>query len=265
MAKVLIASALVASLALGGVARAQPDRGAVAAEAAYFEGIEQYRAKDFAGAMATFERALSLGPTARIRSRALLGLTRSAVQLSEAAPTQACGRLDAIGAFVASAGSGAASDKARADVDVLRARCKPPEPVAPPPPPEPQPVIAPPPAPDYTAAWILTASAVAAIGAAVAFEVLAFDAIEARDAAADDYGAARDEAGRIRAAEAVGRHDGIAEVRFEVGYVMGGVGALLAAGALWAWLDPPLSGERAEAGGVSIAPSLDGMWVRMTW
>lgn len=261
MAKALIASALVASLAFGGVARAQPDRDAVAAEAAYFEGIEQYRSKDFAGAMATFERALALGPTARIRNRALLGLTRSATQLAEATPDKVCGRLDAIEAFVADAGSGAASDKARADLAVLRDRCAPPEPVAPPPLPTPAPVVAPAPVPDYTAAWILTGSAVAVLGASAVFQVMAFDAIEQRDAAADDYGAAQSESERIRAAEAAGRLDGVADVRFDVGYAMGGIGAVLAAGALWAWLDPPVEG----GGGISVAPTFDGMQVRMAW
>lgn len=242
----LIPFACLASVALAPAPPARAQDRAAQAEAAYFEGLDRYRARAFVDAMDRFERALTLGPPPALRVRALQAFARSALELSATDRRTACARLaPRIGDLAALSPADEAAREALDDLRVLRARCTPedadPADVADA---RPLPRPTPPSAPDYRAAWGLTAGAVVAIGGGGAMLALTAGAVEDRDAAAARFSAAADEAGRVDAARDVGYHQGLAEHRGLSATVMFAVGGLLAAGAVWAWLDPP---ERVEA------------------
>lgn len=241
------------------------ETGEEAAESAYFEGLDHFRARDLEAALDAFERVLALGPTKRQRARALQGFARSALQLADTRAGFACARLAGMGrAFDELDGGDPAAAQAKADAAALETRCEAlraadaPKP-APPPPRAPR--VTPPTHPDYAGAWVLTASAGLAIATGLTLEYLALDALDARDAAADRYRAATSEGARIEAARAVGRHDGTARTRVEFGYALLGLGGLLGAAAVWAWLDPPEVFEAPFA----VAPTPSGLTVRATW
>lgn len=242
--------------------------GEVAAESVYFEGLDHFRARDFAQALDSFERVVALGATDRLRTRALQGFARSALELAASRQEVACARVARLGAVFDELPAGdAAADQARADVATLRARCAA----------EPEPVVSVTPTPgsrlprapqetpptqaDYGGAWILTVSAGVAIAAGVTMEMLALDALDSRDAAVGRYRSARDEGARIAAGRAVGRYEGVAQSRVEVGYALFALGGLLGAGAIWAFVDPPEVFEAPFA----VGPTGAGVVVRVSW
>ncbi|MEZ4433813.1 MAG: hypothetical protein R3F65_15510 [bacterium] len=239
--------------------------GEEAAESAYFDGLDHFRARELEAALDAFERVLGLGPTPRQRARALQGFARSALQLAETRVGFACARLAGMGrAFEELDPGDPATAPAQADAATLRARCdalRAAEAPKPAPPPPRAPRVTPPTHPDYAGAWILTASAGLAIATGLTLEYLALDALEARGAAVDRYRDATSEGERIEAARAVGRHDGTARTRVEFGYALLGLGGLLGAAAVWAWVDPPEVFEAPFA----IAPTGTGLTVRATW
>lgn len=261
--------ALPLSLALLGLAvppALAAEVGEVAAESVYFEGLDHFRARDFERALDTFERVVALGATDRLRTRALQGFARSALELSASREDVACARVAHMGRVFDELPAGdAAADQARADVATLRTRCAAASaPVVSAAPTTRVPRVpreTPPTRADYSGAWILTVSAGIAIAAGVTMQALALDAVDSRDAAVDRYRAARDEGARIAAGREVGRYEGTAQSRVEVGYALLALGGLLGAGAIWAFVDPPEVFEAPFA----VGPSGAGLVVRASW
>lgn len=111
-------------------------------------------------------------------------------------------------------------------------------------------VEAPPPTP--VAAWALTGSAAASAVAGLALYGLALDAVDDRDAAALRYRLAADPGARATAAADFDAADRAAVRRGYASYALLGLGAALAVGATWAWLDdgPALA---PTPGGIAVS------------
>ncbi|MCA9539987.1 MAG: hypothetical protein KC620_13915 [Myxococcales bacterium] len=251
----ILAFLLVVLFAHAPTARAA-ETGAVAAEAAYFEGLDHFREKDYAAARAAFERALTLGPAPEVRRKALQALVRSALELSA---TDLAGGCEVVTRFAAPIErldpKTEAGAEAQGDLRALRTRCAEakapvaPSPAAPETPEPPFAATAPPAAPTRALPWVLSGLAVVATGAAVTTNLLARDALDDRDAARDRFWAAADEAARLSAAHDFGYHQGVAESRATASYALFAAAGLFAGGALWAFFDGPSTPPPVSAHG----------------
>lgn len=234
------------ALALG-VALAAPTpalavgEGAIEAEASYFDGLERYRARDYAGAMDRFEDALRAGPSAALRERALQAFVRSALELSPTDRDAACRRLGAHrDALERLSPVDDAGRQALQDLQVLEARCAPPDPAAgldssg-----RPLPRPTPPTRPDYGPALGLTLGGALALAGGAGLFVLALGEVDDRDGAGRRFREATDESERVAAARAVGDHEGRAESYGLGSTLLLGTGAVLTGLAIWAWASPP--------------------------
>ncbi len=128
----------------------------------------------------------------------------------------------------------------------------------------------PPPPPDdgRTLEWVLTSGAVAALGAGVAFNVVARSAVERGDEAYGRYERARavyDVAGAAAARVEVEDARDDADSAAITSYVFLGTGAALAGVATWLWLAEPTVSTEGEARAVRLVPTLDGIGIVGRW